>query len=224
MEGILGYSGHVSARLPGEDVFLIQPFGDSRAELRPERLILSDLDLQVMEGGARGQIPNETVIHAEVYRSRADVRAVVHMHPEMATLFTLVRETPILPVKMHAARWAGGVPVHPEPGHIKTREEGRSLARTLGEAHAVLLRAHGAVLVAEDVTNLLADAIHFEENARAQHLASALGEVVALSPEELAVLRGKSNRSQHAAKLWEYYLQLGVRSGVVPTPWAERLG
>ncbi|OYV42571.1 MAG: hypothetical protein B7Z75_11980 [Acidocella sp. 20-57-95] len=36
-EGILGYSGHVSARLPGER-FLVQSFDQSRAELRPSQL------------------------------------------------------------------------------------------------------------------------------------------------------------------------------------------
>jgi len=222
-EGILGYSGHVSVRVPGEDRFVIQSFGDSRADLRPDRLLLSDLDCRPMEGVGHGRLPNETVIHAEVYRRRNDVGAVVHMHPEMATLFTLVEGVRLAPVKMHAVRWADGVPVHPEPGHIKTAEQGRALAETLGEAHGVLLRAHGAVLVAEDVPALLADAIHFEENARALYLASSLGTVTPLTPAEIGALRAKANRTQHAAKLWEYYLGLGVKAGAVPEEWVARL-
>lgn len=222
-EGILGYSGHVSARAPmseGADRFLIQSFGDSRADLDPDRLILCDLECRPVPGSGSGRLPNETVIHAEVYRRRPDVRAVVHMHPEMATLFTLVEGASLLPVKMHAVRWADGIPTHPEPGHIRTPEEGRALAETLGAGYGVLLRAHGAVLVAEDVPALLADAIHFEENARAQVLASALGPVAALTPAEIEALRAKSNRAQHAAKLWDYYLGLGVEAGGIPAEWA----
>ncbi len=30
-EGLMGYSGHVSARLPGEDAYLVQPIDTSRA-------------------------------------------------------------------------------------------------------------------------------------------------------------------------------------------------
>src|SRR3989442_4434698 len=42
--GILGYSGHVSARLPGCDAFLVQPFDQSRATLRPDDLLICDFE------------------------------------------------------------------------------------------------------------------------------------------------------------------------------------
>ncbi|MDF1554817.1 MAG: class II aldolase/adducin family protein [Deferrisomatales bacterium] len=224
LQGILGYSGHVSARLGGGDSFLIQSFDDSRAELLPERLLVADLDGKPFSSTSSGKLPNEVTIHAEIYRHRPDVAAVVHMHPELATVFTLVEGVRLQPMKMHAARWADGIPVHPEPGHIKSQEQGRALARTLGDCHAVLLRAHGAVLVAESIPALLVDSVHFEENAKAQHLAAALGTVVPLSDAELALLQANSNRAQHVAKLWSYYLRLGLGAGVLPTDWESRLG
>ena len=42
MEGILDYSGHISARVPGTDHFMIQPASDSRAELDPDRILIVD--------------------------------------------------------------------------------------------------------------------------------------------------------------------------------------
>ena len=43
-ENILGYSGHISVRIPGTDNFLIQPVDHSRAQLRPEQLLVCGMD------------------------------------------------------------------------------------------------------------------------------------------------------------------------------------
>ena len=44
MEGILGYSGHVSVRLPEGDRLLLQSFDASRNDLVPDELYILDLD------------------------------------------------------------------------------------------------------------------------------------------------------------------------------------
>ena len=41
-EGILDYSGHVSARIPGRDAFVVQIGSQSRAELSPETMLVVD--------------------------------------------------------------------------------------------------------------------------------------------------------------------------------------
>ena len=66
---------------------------------------------------------------------------------------------------------------HPESWHIDTAERGRAMADTLSQHNALLLRAHGAVIVSEDIPALMVDAVHFEENAKALYDASRLGEV-----------------------------------------------
>ncbi len=48
------------------------------------------------------------------------------------------------------------------------------MAETMAFHNAVMLRAHGAVLVAEDIPSLMVDAAHFEENAQAQYDACSL--------------------------------------------------
>ena len=40
--GLLGYSGHVSARLPGRDALLIQPTDQPRLALSPDDLLTVD--------------------------------------------------------------------------------------------------------------------------------------------------------------------------------------
>ena len=125
-----------------------------------------------------------------------------------------------------AVRWAGGVPTHGDPSRIKSAEQGRALAKTMGDKDAVLLRAHGAVLVATGVLELFMACIHFEENARAQILANQLGELIPLTDKEIAMLEAswpESFRKHYAAKIWRYYVTKGVSAGLIPEAWSEDL-
>jgi len=218
-EGILQYSGHISARLPketyGRDALLIQPGAKSRAELESGEILVVDFDGNVIKGKEHGKPPSEVFIHTEIMKARPDVGAVAHFHPETATLFTLVDDVPFRPVKNHAARWIDGTPVHPDPSHVDTPQSGRSLADTLGRHEAALIRAHGAVVVAEDVRALFVDCIHFEENADALYRAAAIGKVSPLTLDEAKSFLAGFERAPHVVKLWSYYTGLAHSAGVM---------
>jgi L-ribulose-5-phosphate 4-epimerase len=213
-EGILNYSGHVSVRVPGREAFLIHPFLESRANVRAEDILILDFDCRLVPESPQGKPPRESFIHAEIYRARLDVQAVAHTHSELAAAFTLA-ETRLQPMKSHAVRWASGIPTHPDPRRIETAEQGRELAATLGPHQAALLRAHGGVNVAESIPALLVDSVHFDENARAQVQALALGPILPLTEHEFALLRGYDIREQHVDKLWRYYVGKGLATGVL---------
>src|SRR5215475_3162826 len=165
-EGILDYGGHVSTRIPERDAFVIQIGSTSRAEVTPQSMLVVDYDGKVLEGD--GQPPSELPIHLEIFRARPDVQSVLHSHMELAIAFTMMEGVTLLPMRARASRWKSGIPVDPDPSHIKLPEQGRALAKTLGPHHAVLMRAHGLCLVAESVRALFIDAVHFKENAAAQ--------------------------------------------------------
>lgn len=222
-EGILGYSGHVSARRPDGDGLLIQPFSTSRAELAPDDLIACDADGAKLDAALNTKPPSEVFIHTEIFRSRADVNAIVHFHPETATLFTLADGPALAPVKNHAVRWASGIPTYPDPGHVNTPALGAELAAVLGDHNAALMRAHGAVVVAESVRAVLVDSIHFEENAEAAWRAAQLGPLRPLSKDEVSAFADRFDRDRHTAKLWSYYLRRGADRGTVPGDWLAAL-
>jgi L-ribulose-5-phosphate 4-epimerase len=222
-EGILGYSGHVSVRLPDRETLLIQSFDASRSDLTPDELFIVDLDGNVLDGPSEGRPVNEVEIHSEVLRARDDVNAVLHYHPEIATLFTMTEGIELKPMKNHAYRWASGIPTHPESWHIDTRERGAAMARTLGDHNAVMLRSHGAVIVSEDIPSLMVDAVHFDENARALYDAAQLGKPIPLTAEETAEFAANFKRDKHAVKLWRYFLSRGLESGAIPKEWEDTL-
>ncbi len=66
-EGLIDYSGHISARLPENYGFLIQSFDDSRATVSPEELLICDFDANVIEGPPNKAPPREIFIHTEIY-------------------------------------------------------------------------------------------------------------------------------------------------------------
>lgn len=213
--GILGYSGHVAARLPGRDALLIQSFDQSRSTVAPGDLLLCDFDGKVMTGPAGLRPPSEVYLHCEIMRARGDVQAIAHFHHDLTTVFTLVDGLVLQPVKNHAVRWASGIPVHPDPSHVSTPALGRALAETLGAHQGLLIRAHGQVVVAESVPAVLIDSIHFVENAEAMYRAACLGTVVPLTPKEIADFSRDFDRERHLAKLWDYYVGRGRASGLL---------
>ncbi|MEC7489215.1 MAG: class II aldolase/adducin family protein [Pseudomonadota bacterium] len=219
MNGLIDYSGHVSARLPGNVGILIQCFDDSRASLQPDRLLIVDMEGNLIDGPEKTATPREVFIHTNIMKVRPDIQAIGHFHPEIATMFTFVQNQRLVPVKNHAARWANGIPVHPDPGHVNSPKSGAALAVTLGNCHAALIRAHGAVLCAESVPALLTDSVHFEENAQMLYRASALGPVTSLSLQEMEAFLGNFNRDAHVKKLWKYFLLRAVDTGIVPDDW-----
>lgn len=217
--GILGYSGHVSARLPDREAFLIQSFDQSRAALRPEDLLICGLDGSKLEGPAGLRPPSEVYLHSEILRARGDIQAIAHFHHDLTTTFTLVEGVPLRPIKNHAVRWASGIPTYADPSHVSNPALGRAVAKALGVHHALLIRAHGQVVAAESVPALFIDCVHFVENAEAMYRAASLGKVVPLNPEEIAAFLRAFDRARHIAKLWKYYVGRGRAGGLLPAAW-----
>jgi ribulose-5-phosphate 4-epimerase/fuculose-1-phosphate aldolase len=218
--GILGYSGHIGARLSGRDALLLQSFDQSRSEVGPDDLLICDLAGKLLAGKPGRKPPSEVYLHCEIFRARPDVNAIAHFHHDLTTAFTLAKGVALQPVKNHAVRWASGIPVHPDPSHVSDAEKGRALVRTLASHHGLLIRAHGQVIVAESVPGVLIDSIHFVENAQAMHYAASLGPVAPLTPAELKAFADDFDRARHIDKLWEYYVGRGRASGVLPADWA----
>jgi ribulose-5-phosphate 4-epimerase/fuculose-1-phosphate aldolase len=214
---IMDFSGHVSVRLPGTDRVLIQPRDTSRSALTADDVLVVDLDNNILEG--QGPAPSETALHTCVYRARPDAVAVCHGHPTYSTLFTAV-DRPLVPVRSFAYRFSSaegaGPPIHADPTHIRSVEQGQAVAATLGQHKACLLRAHGTVVVAPSIEELFMDCLDLEENAKSLIMAGGLGTVLPLTRDEMEIIRASYGRSGYrAGKVWEHYQAKGKLAGVL---------
>jgi L-fuculose-phosphate aldolase len=87
--------------LSAEDRFLATPTARGKFDLSESDLIVVDAAGKTRAGGAK--IFGEWALHAEIYRSRPDVTAVIHAHPPEASAFGLAGSA--LPVDF----WPEGV-------------------------------------------------------------------------------------------------------------------
>lgn len=203
-EGIVGSSGHVSMRVPGSDRVLVGPSDVSRDVITADDVVMVDLDSQQLAGNRKR--PDETEIHTGIYRARADVMSIVHTHPTYSVVFSITKR-PILPVHMHGAIFADGVPVFDSVGHINTRELGDGLARALGNRRAVLIKMHGAAIVGHSLEEAFVASFQLEENAQQQLLAEQAGaSVEPMTAADVARCVKQSWSPFSIQKRWQYYM------------------
>jgi L-fuculose-phosphate aldolase len=168
---VKGTSGNISARVPGTDTFLIKPSGTRMGFLKPEELVLVDLQGKKVSGELNVSL--ETPMHAAIYRARKDVQAVVHTHPPTATAFGIAK-TPILPLQIEMFMlFPNGVPVVPftAPG---SKALAVAVQKKLAGCDAVVLENHGIVTVGETIEAACDLNEMVEEAAKIQFLVTQL--------------------------------------------------
>src|SRR3546814_1666068 len=102
--------------------------------------VLVSFDGVKLEG--EGGMHSEWPIHAEILRARPDVQVVAHTHPFFASLLSSFGSQ-LAPFTLDADYFEN-LPCHrDEVALLKTKEEGRALASTLGASFAVLMANHG---------------------------------------------------------------------------------
>lgn len=206
--GVLDAFGHVSARDPhNSESFLIS------RNLAPAMVTSADIQSVYLDGTTGDERASylERFLHAEIYRARPDVHAVVHSHSASMVPFS-ISQTPLRPV-WHMAGFLGGfVPVfeiREAAGHssdllIRNSALGQRVAATLGDATVALMRGHGFVAVGDSVPQVVARAVYADLNARAQTTAIQLsGDYTVLTAGE-ASAAADANDGQ-LARAWQVW-------------------
>ncbi len=196
----IDWGGHGSARRDGGS-FFINSGASIRSALTADDIVAIDFDGRLQHGTAKP--PLEFPLHAEIYRARSDVNAIMHTHPKWSTLLSMVG-APFRPVFPQGAL-LGDVPVLDSPLSINTREMGERVAGVLGAGPAVLLKSHGAVIVGTDILECFARTVYLEDNASRQYLAMQIGTPYVLSEAEQAACRSRLGTPSLYRKAWDHY-------------------
>ncbi len=168
-------AGNVSARIPGADLLVIKPSGVSYDDLTPDRMVVCDLDANLVEGD--GVSSSDTAAHAYVYQHMPQVGGVVHTHSDYATAWAARREPIPCVLTMMADEFGGDIPVGPF-ALIGDDSIGRGIVETLRESRspAVLMANHGPFTIGKDALAAVKAAVMLEDVARTVHFARQLGE------------------------------------------------
>ncbi|MCO7218636.1 class II aldolase/adducin family protein [Klenkia sp. PcliD-1-E] len=199
--------GHSSARDPeGRGVWL-KTAEWGLGEVTADRVHLVSPDGEVLEGeGARH---SEFPIHTEVMAARPEVGGVVHTHPPHAVALAATGQE-LRPVS-HAANLfvPPGVPRFTDTADlVLTRELGRAVALTLGEARAVFLVNHGVVAVGPDVRMATVAAVVLEQACRQQILTQTAGGWPTWSPPEESMAKREHVYNERAlGAVWDFLVR-----------------
>ena len=183
--GFIEGFGHISARIPDSDQFLLARHSlGPRAT--PEDFLIVDMKGRKVAG--EGSLPGEYPIHLEILKARPDIGSVIHYHGLYSTAFTTSAHT-LKPIHLMGTLFHDGIPVYADPRLVTSPERGTALAKALGSHRVVLMRAHGAAITGVNVEEAVGGAFLFEENARRACVAASMGSPVWME-EQLAASAG----------------------------------
>ena len=145
--------GNVSAFDPDKGIFAIKPSGVDYDMLKPESMVLVDLDGNVVEGKLKPS--SDTKTHQVLYREFQSIRGITHTHSPYAVAWAQVKKPVPVFGTTHADNCASEIPCtgFMSPEAVKNNyelETGNLIVRTFKEssinpAHIemVLVAGHG---------------------------------------------------------------------------------
>lgn len=215
-EGVVDAFGHVSQRSADrEDRFFIST-SKPPATVMPSDIIELDFNGDPVDPAAPPSYL-ERFIHAEIYRARPDVQAIVHSHSPSVLPFSVVKDAP-LRCLCHMTGFLGeGVPIFEIRDYegersdllVRSSKLGAALAECLGDETVILMRGHGSTAVGHSLPQAVYHAVYAEVNARIQLQAMQLGPVTYLSAGEAELATSTAVPVGRSWDLWVSQVDLG---------------
>lgn len=184
-------SGNISARDPETNLVVIKPSGVKFSDLRPEQMVVVDIDGNFVEG--RYKASSDTASHCYIYRHMPHVNGVVHTHSRYATAFAVLgRPIPCVTTAM-ADEFGGPIPLGGF-ALIGGEEIGQVVVKALdgSRSPACILQSHGVFATGKDAQDAVKAAVMTEDNAAIVWTALQMGTPLSIDPADID-------------KLWQRY-------------------
>ena len=174
---ILASLGHASLRVPNQpDLFVVKGRGyatDALHVVRPEEMIVVDMDGNFVDGPKGTSQCYEVKMHSCIFRERPEVMSIVHTHPRYTNVLGL-NDVKLKPMSNEGHQLVrNDIPVFPHSKLIITEEDGMQVVNAMGASNVVLLRGHGAVTAGRNLEASVMSMLHLEEQARLNWVALA---------------------------------------------------
>jgi ribulose-5-phosphate 4-epimerase/fuculose-1-phosphate aldolase len=193
--------GHVSARIPDSDLFLMTP-RIGLALVKESQLLTMNLKGEIIQGNH--PTPSETWLHTAILKAKPKINAITRIHGRIANIFS-VTDRKLEPVHNHGSFFAGGVPVFQKPDLITTLKLGEEVVQTLGDGPAVLLRGNGQVTVGRTIPAAVMMAIYLEEAAEVLYGALQIGTPIPLTADESAKRQVEMLPPVDMERAWNFF-------------------
>ena len=174
---------HISARIPGTEHFLLNPYGFLFEEVTASNLVRIDIDGNIVEDTSYTVNPAGFTIHSAIHRARSDVNCVLHTHTRAGIAISALREG-LLPISQIALQFYNRLAYHDYEGIALDLDERDRLARDLGDRKAMILRNHGLLTAGASVAEAFSLMFYLERACEIQIAALSTGrELIVPTPE-----------------------------------------
>jgi len=210
---------HFSARLPGSEDFLINPYGLMFDEITASNLVKIDAHGKVLDDPLDlGYNEAGFVIHGCVHAARPEIGCVIHTHTRAGVAVSAMK-CGLLPISQHAMRVQQQVTYHDYEGIALDMDERTRMAKDLGKkSKAMILRNHGLLALGVTVREAFEMMYYLDCACQIQidAMAGGLENVLQMSESAAATATEQFERPDRPSnqKDWPALLRLLERRGI----------
>ena len=192
--GLITYTwGNVSGIDREKGLFVIKPSGVDYDELKPEDMVVLDLEGNIVEGKLRPS--SDTPTHLELYKAFEEIGGVVHTHSPQATSFAQAGVDIPLYGTTHADYFYGSIPcarslTEEEINGSYEMQTGKVIIETFRERNinpiytpGVLCKNHGPFTWGKDASEAVHNAVVLEEVAKMALMTRLINPQVTPAPD-----------------------------------------
>ena len=192
-EGLSDAFAHLSARSQDGSEMLFMP-RKSPALVQHNDLFFVDFEKAVPQ----------SALHQAIYKARNDVKAILHFHSPAVVLLSVVGQS-IRPMHNYSAIFYQGVPLYTGTGQVESPARAGEMAKLLGDAKALMLRGHGAVVVGQTIREVCMLGLFLEESARLQTEALRLGTPMFMERDEAEKIAKRTFKPTSVERAWDHF-------------------
>lgn len=200
---------HVTAKVPGTQHFLINPYGLAFEEVTASSLVKVDLQGRKVMESDYGINPAGFTIHSCIHAARADAACVMHTH-SINGVAVSAQSAGLLPISQFAFIVLRSLAYHDFEGFALDADEQPRLVRDLGDKTSLILRNHGLLTLGSSMADAFQAMHRLEAACMVQVRAQAGGAELTQIPQHIldkALLETRDERAGKAALAWPALLR-----------------
>lgn len=191
---------HISAKVPGTEDFLINPYGLMFHEVTASNLVKVDIKGNKLMDSPYDINPAGYTIHSAVHEVRHDAVCVMHTHTASGIAVSAQRQG-VLPISQQALFVLSSLSYHDYEGVALNHEEKLRLQADLGDTTFMVLRNHGLMVVGPSVADAFLSMFTLQRACDIQIMAQSGGSELISIPQSIldgakAMMQGVTKTSK----------------------------